>query len=265
MTAPLLTVQDLTCGYKSRPVLENLTFQASPGTCLAVVGPNGSGKSTLLKVLSGFLHPQAGRFLMGGREITSLTALQRGRLLTYLPQQGGAEFGFTVREMVTMGTFARDPHFFEGSNTTRAVTEVMEELQIASLEKRPFPLLSGGEKRLVLTARALVQEPEILLLDEPTSALDLNRVGLVMSAIQRRTRRGALALCVLHDLNVALSFCDQFLLLGSQTGHLCSSPGELLDPGRLEQAYAVAFHREDHGPSGGPMVVPIYASLPERP
>jgi iron complex transport system ATP-binding protein len=210
-----LEVDGITCSYDGRAVLEDVTLSVGPGEALGVLGPNGSGKTTLLRVLSGVLSPHRGTVLWDGRILLSFTPRQRARLVGVVPQTSRVDFEFTAFEVVLMGRSPRLDRFeVETEEDYRVVRQAMVATDCWHLEARPFTQLSGGEQQRVILARALAQEPRVLLLDEPTSHLDLRYQYEIMDLIDSLRRdRGLLVIAVFHDLNMAARYCDKALML----------------------------------------------------
>ncbi len=189
-----LAGRDLTIGYSDRVVGRGLDVALEQGEVLALLGPNGGGKTTLLKTLLGILAPKAGEVAIGSRSLTTIPLRERARLLAYVPQVHVPTFAFTVESVVLMGRTAHGNLFSRPSARDRAVAErVLGQFGIAQLAPRPYTMISGGERQLVLLARALAQEPQFVVLDEPTASLDFGNQGKVMREMRalaaRRPRR----------------------------------------------------------------------------
>ncbi len=210
----MLKIKNLYFSYKKENVLKEINFELKEGIgCL--LGPNGAGKSTLLKCISGILKPQKGAVILGNIDIESLDIKERAKFVSYAPQEFSVSFPYSVLEIVLMG---RNPYVkvLEGPKDTdnEEAIKAIGTLQIESFQNTPFTSLSGGEKRLVLIARALAQDGKLMLFDEPTSFLDFRNQLLVLSVIERIARKfKKLVLVSLHDPNLALSFCDEIFLL----------------------------------------------------
>ena len=209
----MLEVKSLSFAYRcGRQILEDVSFSVPTGTCLAVLGNNGAGKSTLLGCLARLLRPQRGRVLVDGEELLGMEAGQAARTVALVSQFAPAS-RLTVYDMVLLG---RKPYLkWDFTAADRALTEeALERLDLSELALRYADRLSGGEGQKVQLARALVQQPRLLLLDEPTSSLDLRSQYEVLGLVSQLCReRGLTAVAVLHDLNLALRFCHRFLLL----------------------------------------------------
>jgi len=245
-------------GYDARRVLCELSLAARAGELVGLIGPNGSGKSTLLRVLSRVLPCWSGSVTVRGRLLPDYAPTELARVLAYVPQTEPALFDFTVRQVVMMG---RHPHIprmaaatasdYEHTNRAMALTDV------AHLSDRPITMLSGGEHRRVLIARALAQDCPVLLLDEPTAHLDLTHQAGVLRLLARqcRTERTAVV-AALHDLNLAADHCDRLLLLAHGRILADGSPDAVLRPEPLRDAYGADVQVARNPLTGHPFVVP---------
>ncbi len=233
-----LAATDLAFGYRGQTVGAGVTLSVAPGEAVALLGPNGGGKTTLLKTVLGLLPPHRGSISVDGDAIGALSAGERARRLGYVPQAHAGAFAFDARDVVLMGRTAHQGLFARPSATDRRVAEtMMEMLGIGHLAMRPYTLLSGGERQMVLIARALAQEPRYVVLDEPTASLDFGNQGKVLRQIRTLTARGLGVLFTTHDPNQALRHADRVALLGNRTLLALGHPREVLTPGRLEQLY----------------------------
>jgi iron complex transport system ATP-binding protein len=210
-----LAARDLSYGYPARTIGRDVTIELNAGEALALLGPNGGGKTTLLKTMLGLLSPQAGSVLLDQRPLASISLAERARLIAYVPQSHAGTFAFTAFEIVLMGRTAHMGLFGAPSVKDRAVAQTMlERLGIAHLAAQPYTMISGGERQLVLVARALAQEPRFIILDEPTASLDFGNQGKVMQQIKRLTSEGLGVLFTSHDPNQVLRYADRVALLG---------------------------------------------------
>lgn len=265
---PAIEVVGLSFRYHATEVrerrwtLDHLSFHVDAGEILGIVGPNGSGKSSLLKVLSGLLPAGEGDVRLGGLSIGKRSQTDIARLVAVVPQEYTHVFPFTVAETVLMGRF---PHRTvrwwsmgigdETANDLAYAHQSMVDTDVLSLADRLVSDLSGGERQRVMIARALAQEPKILLLDEPTAFLDINHQIDICSLIARlRTERRLTVVLVSHDLNVASQYCDRVLML--KEGGLCriGSPDEIIRPDVLRMLYGCDVVVDAHPQSGRPRV-----------
>lgn len=211
---PPLEAVDLAYSYphQSARVFEDLSLQAHPGSMLAILGNNGAGKSTLLDLLAGITTPAAGKVLVNGEDAHRLSRREMARRIAYVAQQQRVPH-LTVYDEVLLG---RKPHISWAVREAdrEIVGQAIVDLELEQFTDRYCDELSGGERQKVFIARALAQEPHILILDEPTSALDPKNQLEVLDVVRRVTRAGGLAtVLVLHDVNLALRFCDRFMLM----------------------------------------------------
>jgi iron complex transport system ATP-binding protein len=216
----------------------HLDIALATGEVLALLGPNGSGKTTLLKTLMGLISPQSGEIRLGDRPLAEISSRERARLLAYVPQSHVATFAFTVETVVLMGRTAHGDLFSRPTVADRAIAaQSLERLGIAHLSERPYTMISGGERQLVLLARALAQQPQFVVLDEPTASLDFGNQGKVIREIRNLATAGHGVLFTTHDPNHARRAADRAYLLrdGAKIGE---GPVEtILDRTQLETLY----------------------------
>jgi iron complex transport system ATP-binding protein len=255
----ILEMQNLTCAYNGRPVLEDLCLEAHPGQVLALIGPNGVGKSTLLRAMARLLVPRRGRVLLAGRDLWRSAARDIARQVALAAQVSGAQWPVTVEQAVALG---RAPHrgwLLPLTGQDRMATDrALEQAGLTSLRDRKVTQLSGGEQQRVILARVLAQEPQVLLLDEPTSHLDLKYQSGILGLVHQLAHQDGLTVVIsLHDLNLAALYADRLALLS--TGQLLAigAPGEVLTPERLTQVYGVPILVTQHPLYGTPMVTPV--------
>jgi iron complex transport system ATP-binding protein len=210
----MLRVHDVSFAYDTTPVLDRVGFDLRAGELCALFGPNGTGKSTLFKCILGHLS-RTGEVHVDGQDTARLSAARLARLVAYVPQEHRPPFPYLVREMVLMG---RTPHLggvFGPSREDEAVAEeAMARIGVADIADRSYTTLSGGQRQLVLLARALAQDTPVLLLDEPTASLDFGNQLLLWQTVRGLVAEGRTALICTHDPNHVLWFCDRALVLG---------------------------------------------------
>jgi iron complex transport system ATP-binding protein len=233
-----LAGHDLTIGYSDRVVGRGLDVAVTQGEVLALLGPNGGGKTTLLKTLLGILKPRGGEVAIGGRSLADISVRERARLIAYVPQVHVPTFAFTVESVVLMGRTAHGTLFSRPSAHDRAVAaRMLEQFGIPHLTARPYTMISGGERQLVLLARALAQEPQFVVLDEPTASLDFGNQGKVMREIRALARAGHGILFTTHDPNHALRTADRAYLLRAGERIAEGPVGTVLTREQLEALY----------------------------
>ncbi|RMH08823.1 MAG: ABC transporter ATP-binding protein [Nitrospirae bacterium] len=262
---PAYTVTDVTFHYgrnplKARvPVLQDLTFQIQAGEILGVVGPNGSGKSTLLKLLARVLVPTGGRIELYGQCLMTFTQQAVARQVAYVPQEIQQIFPFTVEEMVLMGRYAHVQGggilHWESAQDYRIVEQALKDLDITHLRHKVIGEVSGGERQRVLLARALAQQPRVLLLDEPTAFLDLQHQRDIIRILQQLNQtEGMTVVVVSHDLNLVSQFCHRLLLLYEGRMVRLENPEQVLCHHVLESVYHCPLMIDQHPGSGKPRV-----------
>jgi iron complex transport system ATP-binding protein len=236
-----LVVEKVNFSYGRRPIIEDVSFKVKAGEMLGIIGPNGSGKTTLLKIITRLLVPDQGSILIDGIDIATWPPRTLARTMAVVPQETQISFEFSVRDIVEMGRSPYLRRFQAMSKQDREiVAAAMEATNVLSLAERSMTELSGGERQRVIVARALAQEPQVLLLDEPTASLDINHEVEIFQLLRRLTNReGLITIVVLHDLDLAAEYCDQLLLLAQGKVIVGGSPEEVLQDEILARVYGV--------------------------
>lgn len=255
----ILSVNEITFRYNSHPVLQEVTFDVRKGEILGVLGINGAGKSTLLKCINKILRPSGGSVLVEGTDVLRLSGDEVARRIGYVPQRYNND-DVTVFDAVLLG---RKPHikWAAEDRDLRVVKRLLTYMGLKDFALRPISTLSGGEAQKVIIARALAQEPKVLLLDEPTSSLDLRNQLDVMNIVSAVVRtEGVSAVVAIHDLNLALRFADRFLILKNGAIH-AMGPKEALNPAVIEEVYGV--HSLFRIVDGFPVIIPVHCCRSE--
>jgi iron complex transport system ATP-binding protein len=257
-----ISIQQLQVSFGARPVLRDLSLEVEAGAFFIIIGPNSSGKTTLLKAMAGAVRPRGGQVQVWGAPLNHYSKKALARLVAVVPQQIPTDIPFTVQEVVLMG---RSPHLgllgLEKSRDLELAAEAMAITDVAHLARRPLQQLSGGELQRVIIARAICQEPRLILLDEPTAALDLAHQVNIMDLMEKlQKERGLTVIMVSHDLNLAAMYGDKLLLLKEGSPIKVGPPSAVLTYEQLEQAYGCSL-LVDESPLGR---LPRVTLVPKR-
>lgn len=234
-----LTITKLSFNYASFAVLKDIDFAVDLGEVLSIVGPNGSGKSTLLRCINRILKTKQNTVLIDGKDTSKLNLKELSKIMGYVPQISTSIFPFTVFDVVLMG---RKPyiHWSLSERDYEIVAETLDFLGIGELAMRHFNELSGGEQQKVIIARALAQEPQILLLDEPTSSLDIKHQLEILHILRSLAQtKHCSVIMAMHDLNLASRFSDRMLMLKKGCIFAVGTPDAVLTEENIEAVYGV--------------------------
>lgn len=250
----MLDIQFLSAGYSTENILQNVSLQVAAGEIASVIGPNGCGKSTLLRCITGQLKARSGRVRVEGDDVSQMAPRCRARRIALLPQFFAGDEDLTVEETVALG---RTPHLPAygtlGKHDREIVHRVLDATDTTQFASRRINELSGGERQRVGLARALAQEPRVLLLDEPTSNLDLRYQHELLSLVRRLARQDLFAVVlVLHQINLASSISDSMLLLQNGQTRAFGSPQEVMTRDNLQEVYGLPLTVSPHPLSGKP-------------
>ncbi|MFI6519780.1 ABC transporter ATP-binding protein [Spirillospora sp. NPDC050679] len=255
-----LVLDGLSVVTGGRSLLHDLSLEAGSGQVVGLVGPNGSGKSTALRCVYRALRPSSGTVRVGADDLSRLPVRRSAQLVAAMTQEGAVDLDFTVEEVVALG---RTPHLRGNQALSRRERELCERvmglLDIGHLAHRGVLTLSGGERQRVLLARALVQEPRILVLDEPTNHLDVRHQIELLSLLRGC---GLTVLVVLHDLNLAAAACDRIGVLSRGRLVAVGSPAEVLTPELVDRVFGVRASVVAHPLTGDPQL--LYSLIPSE-
>ena len=269
--APLVEFAGVGFGYprpeRSREggfSLTDVSFAIEPGEIFGVIGPNSAGKTTLLRLLTRVVASDHGEIRLGGRPIAPMAHAELARQVAVVPQEAPRPFPFTVEQLVLMGRYPHGPgRFFENDEDRALARAAMAATGVLDLASLPLEQLSGGERQRAMLARALAQQPRLLVLDEPTSHLDL-RYQLQTAALLRRVNaeRGTTVLLVSHDLDLAAEVCDRLLLLDGGRVARVGTPATVLERDLLEAVFGCPVAVDQNPTSGRPLVRVAWPSGP---
>lgn len=259
----MLSTSHLAFAHGHRLVLEDVSLQLHPGESVALLGANGSGKSTLIRLLLGILKPLRGEIRLGGSDLHALSAKERARRLAYVPQDHGAVFPFLVRDVVLMGRMPHQSWLGAASTHDRKRAEAaLARLGIGSLAERSYLELSGGQRQLVIIARALAQETPILILDEPVTGLDYGNQHRLMAQIRGLADSGYAILQSSHYPEHALATANRVILLKDGRVLADGPPLEVLHPEHLHALYEIDTERLETCDGRHVILPKIPASVP---
>ena len=265
MSPAILEIENLALAYDKKSILEQVSFDVSPGELVSIIGPNGTGKTTLIKAVSRQLSLAGGEIRIQGESISTMNSRNlAGRMAVVMQNLEPVAMG--VEEYILLGRlpFFKKFQFFETRNDLELAQKYMDLTHTRSLADKRMDQISGGERQLAAIARALTQEPALLLLDEPTSHLDITHQVQILDLIRSLTRQLNLAvLMVIHDMNLAAEYSDRLILLDKATGSVraTGTPDQVLTRENMEEVYRVPVRIQRHPVSGKPAVFPISGQL----
>jgi iron complex transport system ATP-binding protein len=237
-----LVINKLSFNYNGFPALKDVELKMGLGEVLSIVGPNGSGKTTLLKCINRILKPKQNTILIDGKDTSKIGLRELSKMMSYVPQNSTHTFPFTVFDIVLMG---RRP-YIQWSLSERdkeIVAAILNYLGIGELSMRHFNELSGGEQQKVIIARALAQQPQLLLLDEPTSSLDIKHQLEILCILKGLAQSKHCSVIVaMHDLNLASRFSDRMVMLKQGCIFAVGTPESVLTEEIIESVYGVKVH-----------------------
>jgi iron complex transport system ATP-binding protein len=250
----IIDAQNINFSYSTIPIMEDLSLTIEEAQVVAVIGPNGSGKTTLLKIINGTLNPNSGQMLIDGRDTRSWPRKDLAKTVAIVPQETASIFSFYAEEIVLMGRFPHLSNYrFEDKKDYRIVHEAMEKTDTLTFANRRFDELSTGERQRVLIARALAQEPKILLLDESTVFLDLKHQIKFLALLRQLNETQKLTVIfVTHDINLAAQHANRIILLYCGKNYAIGNPAEVITAANIKEVYDVDVLVDQNPQSGLP-------------
>lgn len=234
----ILSVEDIRCDVERHPLLRGISLDIPRGSFVGLIGPNGSGKSTLLKTIYRTLKPSGGCVYLNGREMTRMSGREIARQMAVVAQENAVSFDFSVMEIMLIGLYAK--RSLRQQNTagdTRLCEEALAAVGMLEFRDRSFLSLSGGEKQKVLIASAFSRDPELIVLDEPTNHLDVGYQFLILDIMKQR--RDVTIFTSLHDMNMAMQYCDRIIALKDGAVYCTGTPRQVLTPENLRTLFHV--------------------------
>jgi iron complex transport system ATP-binding protein len=255
----VMDINNLFAGYGNKNILKDINISINNGDILGIIGPNGSGKTTLLKTACGIIKPTAGEVVIESKNLYSLSVKEIARKVAVVTQSIEPVM-ITVLEYVVMGRmpYYKKFQFFESKEDYRLAEKFMQLTDTLRIKDQYMSEISGGERQLAQVARALVQQPLILLLDEPTSHLDITHQIKILDLIRRLNKELNLTVVmVLHDLNLAAEYCTKLTMLKDGKIHLTDTPDQVLTYKTIEDVYDTIVIVEKNPLSGKPFIIPV--------
>lgn len=235
-----LEIKDVTCGYKKKNIINNISLDIKSGEIVCLLGPNGVGKTTFFKSILGFLELISGEILLDGKKINYHKRQEVALAMAYVPQAHGVAFGFKVIDVVVMGRISHMGKFGYPKKADFEIAEkVLEDLEISYLKDCKYTEISGGERQLVLIARALTQQPEILIMDEPTSNLDYGNQIRVLREIKKLSSKGLGVLMTSHFPDHAFLCCTKICLLQKNNVFIVGNVDDVITEENLKNTYGI--------------------------
>lgn len=242
----MLKVKNISCGYGEKTVIKNISFNLNPGEVLCLLGPNGSGKSTLFKAILGFLPLKRGEVLIGEKKVKNMARKDIAKVIAYVPQSHIPSFSYKALDMVLMGRTAHLGLFESPSEKDVYIAKkVFEMLDITHLQSKIYTKMSGGERQLILIARALAVRPEVLIMDEPTNNLDFGNQIMVLNHIRKLADKGISIIMSSHFPEHAFLYSKKVLLLKKGQIYDFGLPENTVTEKSLEDLYGVKVNVMD--------------------
>jgi len=243
-----LSLSNVYVSFSGKRILENISLDIAAGKIIGLIGPNGAGKSTLIRVLAGLQHVDAGQMTINNHPIKNIPQLELAKKITYLPQTAQCHWPMTVERVVMLGRHPHEDIHRTDNVDMRAVEAAIKDADITHLIGRPVNELSGGERARVMLARALATQSDILLADEPIVSLDPRHQIEVMALLKLLAAQGKTIIVVLHELHLAMRYCDELIMLNDKQVVSKGVPSVVLTKENLHKVYGVdAIFGEHNG------------------
>lgn len=251
-----LEIEAMTVRAGGSLILDAVSLVAGAGRLTGLIGPNGAGKSTLMRTALGLQPAEAGKVAFAGTDFLALPRRQRARLSAFVEQEIGTDARLTGRDVVMLGRipFQSDWQAGPSAEDERVADEAIAAMAMGAFSTRLYQTLSGGEQQRLQIARALAQQPQLLVLDEPTSHLDVHAQLSILQLLRHKANAGMTVLLALHDLNLAAGFCDELVVLHGGRCVAHGTPEAVLTPALLRTVYQVEATLMRHPRTGGPMI-----------
>lgn len=258
--ASVFELQNVSFKYDETPILQGISLQIPRTLITGILGPNGSGKTTLLKVISGIYKPSAGYVRLNNKPLEEYSRPEIARQIAFLEQNNTLYLPFTVREVVEMGRYPWLKPLASLSPKDREIIDyALQCFNLTNKQNQIVETLSGGERQLVSLARAMAQEPQILILDEPTTYLDIGHQSMVMEYLRKwHSQYGTTILMVMHDLNLSSQYCDHLIILEQGRTVAMGGKKEVLCEEIISRTYKASFSMINHPVSGVPQFLPRF-------
>jgi iron complex transport system ATP-binding protein len=236
----IVQIQDVVFSYDATTTLNGVRFDCRRGEFLGLIGPNGSGKTTLLRCINGLLKLNAGAILLLGNQVSKMKLTEIAKVCSGVPTEVPEDFNIDVEDYVYLGRYPHVEGFWwEREKDEKVVEEAISAFNIGHLRKRKLFELSSGEKERVLLAKAVVQEPKVLLVDEPSAHLDLKYKLEIMERLHELSRLGITVVCASHDINLLIKYCDRVIIMKGGKIVTCGKPDEIMNEKLIREVYEV--------------------------
>jgi iron complex transport system ATP-binding protein len=256
-TQPMISIRDLSWRVNDLSILKDIDLDIHRDGFIGLIGPNGSGKTSLLRVLYRFLHPTSGDVNLNGKSIWRYSQREYSQFIGVVLQESPRKIGLSIEQVVALGMIPKSGLFSWAAPTTSQIQKVLEQVGLTSFARTNFDDLSGGEKQRCMIARALIQEPELLIFDEPTNHLDIHYQFDILNLVRQI---GKTAIASIHDLNLAMTYCDSVIVLDKGRVAAQGKPEKIITPQLLNDVFQVKGVVDIHPISKEPYIFVNYGN-----